>query len=258
MAAAAQAGLQAPAVDRALDLLELLSTAPGGLTLSELSARLDLPKNAVFRIAGALRARGYLARDAETLRFSLTDRFVRLFAPRTADRSLIEIATDVLRALRNLTRETVQIGCRVGREGVILEVVEGLEPLRISVDPGLRFPLYNNAPGKLLLAWMPERERAAMIASLDLAPCTARTITDRRELARECGRIRALGYSVDHAEADEGIHCVASAVRGHDGEALAAIWVSAPSRRLPKSAFPEVGRRVRDAAEEIRRRFAQP
>jgi IclR family acetate operon transcriptional repressor len=163
-----------------------------------------------------------------------------------------------MRELRDRTRETVQIGRRLGREGVILEAVEALHPLRISVDPGLRFPLYNNAPGKLLLAHLPEPERRAAIDGLDLARCTPRTITDRRELARECRRILEQGYATDFAEADEGIHCVAGPVFGPQGDLVATVWVSAPSRRLPRSSFAEIGRHVRRTADKITGRLRTP
>lgn len=242
-------GLHAPAVDRALELLEHLGTAAGGLTLSEISSQLGIPKNAVFRITNTLRARGYLSRDDRSLRFTLTDKLVRVTQPRVEKKGLIELSMDAMRELRDATRETVQIGRRFGNEGVILEAVEALHPLRISVDPGLRFPLHNNAPGKLLLAWMPDH--AAVIRGLDLVRSTARTITDRKELARECDRIREAGYSVDHAEADEGIHCVAAPIVDGAGWAIATVWVSAPARRMPKSEFAEVGRLAMKAAAKI-------
>jgi len=248
-------GFSTPAVDRALEILEHLGRSSGGLGLSELSAALGFPKNAVFRIANTLRARGYLARDERSLRFFLTEKLIRISQPRIEKRGLLELSMEAMRELRDACRETVQVGRRLGTEGVILEQVEGLHPLRISVDAGLRFPLYNNAPGKLLLAFMDERERDATIRGLHLARSTARTITDRRELARECGRIRESGYSVDFAEADEGIHCVAAPIFGPRGEAIATIWVSAPSRRLPRASFSATGRQVRRAADKITRRI---
>src|SRR6185436_19181643 len=148
-----------PGVDRALEILERLGAAAGGLTLSELSAQLGFPKNAVFRITNTLKARGYLARDEKTLRFRLTDKLLRVSQPRVERKGLIEVPMDAMRALRDECRETVQIGRRYGDEGVILEQVEGLHPLRISVDAGLRFPLHNNGPGKLLLAFMSDAHR---------------------------------------------------------------------------------------------------
>jgi len=251
-------GLYAPSVERALEILERLGEAPSGLTLSELAARLGYPKNAVFRITNTLRGRGYLRRDDRSLRFFLTEKLLRVSQPRVEKKGLIELSMDAMRELRDRSKETVQIGRRFGPEGVILEQVEGLHPLRISVDAGLRFPLYNNAPGKLLLAHMPQAEQQAMIRHLTLAPSTSRTITDRRELARECARIRELGYSVDFAEADEGIHCVAGPIFDRRGDLIATVWVSAPSRRLPKAMFPETGRLVREAADTITEKMKAP
>lgn len=252
---AVDSGFSTPAVDRALEILERLGETSGGLTLSELGAALGFPKNAVFRIANTLRSRGYLSRDERTHRFLLTEKLMRISQPRIEKKGLIELSLEAMRELRDGCRETVQIGRRFGPEGVILEQVEGLHPLRISVDAGLRFPLHNNAPGKLLLAFMPDPEREAMIRRLRLVRCTSRTITDRRDLARECGRIRELGYSVDFAEADEGIHCVAAPVVDPEGGTIATIWVSAPSRRLPKASFPATGRQVRLAGDKISQRI---
>ena len=247
-----------PGVDRALEILELLGSAAGGLTLSELSARLGFPKNAVFRITNTLKARGYLARDEKTLRFRLTDKLLRVSQPRVERKGLIECSMDAMRALRDECRETVQIGRRSGDEGVILEQVEGLHPLRISVDAGLRFPLYNNGPGKLLLAYLPDAPRTATIKRLTLTPSTSRTITDRQDLARECDRIREQGYSVDFAEADEGIHCIAAPIRDPQGEVMATIWISAPSRRLPRSMFAEVAVPVKRAGDLISEKLRTP
>src|SRR5436190_9263483 len=247
-----------PGVGRALEILELLGSSAAGLTLSELSAELGFPKNAVFRITNTLRARGYLARDEKTLKFRLTEKLLRVSQPRVERKGLIEVSMDAMRELRDECRETVQIGRRFGDEGVILEQVEGLHPLRISVDPGLRFPLYNNGPGKLLLAFMPEAQRAATIKRLTLTPSTPRTITDRADLARECDRIREQGYSIDFAEADEGIHCVAAPIVDPQGQLLATTWISAPSRRLPRSMFAEVSIPVRRAGERISARLATP
>jgi DNA-binding IclR family transcriptional regulator len=248
-------GFYSPAVERALDIVEVLARAPGGLTLSELSARLGLPKNAVFRITNTLRERGYLARDEKSLRFALTERLLRLSQPRAGGRSLVELSIDVMRDLRDECRETVQVGRLLGDEGVILEQVEALSPVRISVDAGTRFALYNNAPGKLLLAYLPDRERNARLERLRLVACTPRTITDKGELLRECRRIRERGYSTDYAEADEGIHCVAAPLFDGRGDVVATIWVSAFSRRMPKASFPDVARRVTRAAARVSERL---
>jgi DNA-binding IclR family transcriptional regulator len=240
-----------PGAGRTIEILEHLAASPTGLTLAELSTQLELPKNAVFRITNTLRERGYLTRDDSTLKFTLTERLLELGQPRPGRRTLAECALGPMRDLRDETKETVQLGKRFGDEGVILEQIESLHALKIGVELGCRFPLYNNAPGKLILAWLPERQRKDLIRRLDLAPCTPRTITDRQELARECLRIREAGYSTDYGEADEGVHCVAAAIFDARGDAVAAVWISAFARRLPKSLFADRAGLVRRAADRI-------
>ena len=247
-----------PGVDRALEILERLGAAEAGLTLSELSAQLGFPKNAVFRITNTLKSRGYLSRDERSLKFRLTEKLLLISQPRVERKGLIEASMDAMRGLRDECRETVQIGRRFGDEGVILEQVEGLHPLRISVDSGLRFPLHNNAPGKLLLAFMPDAARTAALKRIPMPASTSRTITDRQELARECARIREQGWSADFAEADEGIHCIAAPILDPQGEILAALWISAPSRRLPRSSFAEVAVHVQRAGRRISEHLRTP
>ena len=244
-----------PAVDRTLDILEYLSAHPAGATLSELSADLSFPKNAVFRITGALRTRGYIDRDDKSKRFTLTRKFLTITQPRCQEKSLVEVAIDGMRQLRDQTRETVQIGVRSEDEGVILEQIESLYPLRISVDIGLRFKLYNNAPGKLLLAHQTESERSRLLSVMELVQCTPRTITDKVELLRECERILACGYSTDYGEADEGIHCISAPVFSRPGHLAAVLWISGPARRLPKSVFVDQAQHVMAAARQISRRL---
>jgi DNA-binding IclR family transcriptional regulator len=241
----------APALDRALDILELLSQSPVGMTLSELSEQLELPKNSVFRITQTLLARGYLDRDLDTLAFRLTSRLLRLATPRWGSVSLSAISRDSMIALRDQTRETVQLGVLSGLEGVIIDQVEGLEPLRISVDLGLRFSLHNNAPGKLLLAYLPAEQQNTLLAKIKLTPTTPRTIRSKSELLTECSRIVECGYAVDFAESDEGINCVAAPIVNANELVVAALWISGPAKRLPRSKFRELGTMVCVAARRI-------
>ncbi len=246
-----------PALDRTLDILELLGSSPDGLTLSELSRQLDAPKNAVFRITQTLLARGYLAREAESMAFQLTGQWLKLATPRWGGVSLPALARPAMTALRDETGETILIGVLNGLQGTIIEQVEGTEPLRIVVDLGLRFPLHNNAPGKLLLAHLPQERREAAISQIKLTANTPRTITTKSALREECERIVADGFSTDYAEADEGIHCIAAPISGEFDGVIGALWISGPSKRLPKSRFRELGAQVCAAGARVSRSIAK-
>jgi DNA-binding IclR family transcriptional regulator len=247
-----------PGVRQALLLLEELARCPdGGMTLTELGDRLGLPKNSVLRIGRTLQAAGYVERHPETLRFRLTGKLLSLAQPRRDGRTLSECAIPEMRALRDACRETVQLGVPSGEGGVIVEVLDGLHPLRIAVDIGVRYPLHNNAPGKVHLAWLPTAERDAVIDRLELVASTQRTITDRAALRAECARVAAHGFSTDHAEADEGIHCVAAPVFDRHRRCVAALWVSGPSRRMPKDGFPALAAQVRRASAAVTEKFCR-
>ena len=246
-----------PALDRSLDILELLSDTPSGLTLSELSQQLEAPKNAIFRITQTLLARRYLSRHVETRAFQLTGQWLKLATPRLGGMSLAALARPAMVALRDETTETVQLGVLCGTEGTIIEQVEGTQPLRIVVDLGLRFQLYNNGPGKLLLAHLPDKQRDQVISQLKLKACTPRTITTKSGLKKECDQILSQGYSVDHAESDEGVHCVAAPIMSEFEGVVGAVWVTGPAKRLPKSRFRELGEQVKAAAAMASQRIQQ-
>lgn len=252
-AAAAESPGSVPALDRSLDILELLSESPSGLTLSELSNQLGFPKNAVFRITQTMLARGYLTRDAQTMAFRLTGQWLRLATPRWGGMSLPTLARPAMTALRDQTGETIQLGVLNGLQGTIIEQIEGTEPLRIVVDLGLRFQLYNNAPGKLLLAHLPDEQREAALSQIKLVANTPRTITTRAAMRREWERILNDGYSVDHAEADEGIHCIAAPISSEFDGVVGALWVTGPSKRMPKSRFRDLGAQVAAAGAQVSR-----
>ena len=137
---------------------------------------------------------------------------------------------------------------------MVIERLNGLHALRIGVEVGLRFRLYCSGPGKALLAFQPEKVRAADIKGLKLGRFTARTITTRAGLTRECQRIVGRGYATDEAETEEGIHCVAAPVFDPQKQLLAVVWVSAPSRRMPEEGFAAMAPAVVAAANEISRK----
>ena len=245
----------APALERGMRILEALSSNPQGASLAEISTDLGTPKNSTLRLLQTLVSCGYLRREENPPRYRVTDKLLRIGQPHGREVSLVECSLEVMRQLRNEVGETVQLGIPSGDEGVIIEKVESNAAIRIGVEIGLRFPLYNNAPGKVLLAARPLEERLSTIQRLSLDRCTDRTITEPEALARECERVVDQGYGVDWGEAEEGIHCVAAPIRNARSTLIGTLWVSGIAGRMPRKRFPEVGREVIRAAGEIEARM---
>lgn len=252
---AAGVNIEAPALDRGLAILEALDAGPEGMSLSELSRAIGSPKNSTSRLVQTLMARGYVERDEATMIIRLTGKLLRLGHPRAGRVSLVECALEPMRALRDAVGETVQLGIPIGDEGVIIEQVESTQAVRICVEIGLRFPLHNNAPGKVLLAFQQPKACEPAIERLELKRFTRRTIRTKEALRLECARVLKQGYGTDWGEADEGIHCVAAPVFDRPDHLLAAVWVSSVAGRMPKGRFPDVAVEVMNAAREIERRL---
>jgi len=252
---AADANIEAPALDRGLAVLEALDARPEGMSLSEISRVIGSPKNSTSRLVQTLMVRGYVERDEATMIFRLTGKLLRLGHPRVGRVSLVECSLEPMRALRDAVGETVQLGIPIGDEGVIIEQVESTQAVRICAEIGLRFPMHNNAPGKVLLAFQQPKACERVIQRLTLRRFTSRTITTREALRLECGRVLRQGFGTDWGEADEGIHCVAAPVFDRPDHLLAAVWVSSVAGRMPKGRFSAVAAEVMKAAREIERRL---
>lgn len=248
---------QVPALQRGLAILEHLAAAPEGANLSELAATLGISITSVFRLAGALEELGYISRDERTKRFAVTRKLLLLGQPHSGTQSLVACALEPMRRVLEATGETTQLGCLADGSCVILEQLPSRHPFKYIVDLGSRVPVHCCAPGKAMLAFLPEADLDAMLPQLRFEKHTDRTITSRRELLVDLERIRACGYAVDRGEHFDGIHCVAAPLLDRHGHAIAAITIAGPSSRIPVSRFAEHGRVIAAAANEAARRFQE-
>jgi DNA-binding IclR family transcriptional regulator len=249
--------LQVPALQRGLALLEHLASLPDGATLSELGATLDISLASVFRLAGALEELGYLRRDEKTKRFAVTQKLLLLGQPHSGTRSLVECALEPMRRVLAATGETTQLCCRTEAECVVIEQLPALHPFKYVVDLGSRPPAYCCAPGKAMLAFLPDDELDAVLRQIRFEKHTAHTITSRAKFLVELERIRTCGYALDRGEHFDGIHCVAAPLLDRHGHTIAAITIAGPAARIPESRFEEIGKLIIAAARDAARRFQE-
>ncbi|WP_169853313.1 IclR family transcriptional regulator [Anaerohalosphaera lusitana] len=244
-----------PNLERALEILELLSEHGEGLSLTSVVEKLGYPKNSVFRITKTLLDRGYLRRADDTKVFTLTHKMLTLGYGAVSEYSLVEKSLDIMRELRDEVRETVLIGILSGTYGVVLEQVVGSHLFKFMVNPGRRFPLHASAPGKAMWAFLPAREREMLLERVELKRYNDNTITDKGAMHEELDRVREAGYAIDRAEEVEGVRCVGAAVLDQHGYPVASIWSTGPSERMEKAGLEEAGRKTVEYARQISRRL---
>jgi IclR family acetate operon transcriptional repressor len=214
---ATETGTQA--IDRAADLLVAVVESPRPLGVSELSERAALPKSTTSRLVGALERSGLVQRSGDR---RVTPGPVLLrFAHRDGGASLVELATPMLRALSELSGETVNLGVPspLGVEHLAQEETRHFVGGTNWV--GRRVPYETTANGKVLRAFAADR------------PASGATV-------------RAQGYAIAVDELEHGLAALAAPVFGPDGVAIAALSISAPTFRLPP-------RRIAELTPELRR-----
>jgi predicted transcriptional regulator len=77
-------------IDKALEVCEVLSSHPRGMTLTDLARGVHLPASTVHRLLGVLKRRGYVRQDEETQRYGLTLKMLDL-SFRTLGRSELRL-----------------------------------------------------------------------------------------------------------------------------------------------------------------------
>lgn len=249
------ASTHAPALQRGLALLQALATRPKGATQAELASQLKLPQTAVHRIAAALEHLGYVQKHPATRTLRVTQKLLLLGQPHSGGRTLIEACMPSLRKIRDLTNETTQLCVLAEAQCVILEQLPSGHPFKYVVDLGSRAPTQCCAPGKAMLAFLPENELEAALELLEFHPFTPQSLLSKDALIPELERIRKAGYALDLAEHFEGIHCIAAPLLDSHGRPFAAITIAGPSSRIPKSLFETWGRSIAELAEDAALQF---
>lgn len=244
-----------PNLERALKIVEYLAERPEGITMSDVSVALQIPKNSAFRILNTLLAHGYLLRDDKTQQFRLSGKFLGLGGKGTGAEQLLENSIDVLRRLRDETGETTLVGRLIDQEGVVLGQVASNHPIKVLVELGTRFPLHVAAPAKVMLAYLPEAEQDSLISKLTLKKYTSRTITSIKKLKSTLNKSRKQGFAVDWGEEVDGINCVAAPIFDHSGYPIASIWITGPETRMGHQQFDELAEIIMKHADEISQRM---
>ncbi|MBA2115247.1 IclR family transcriptional regulator [Bremerella alba] len=244
-----------PSLVRALQIFEFLASEPESLGISEISTRLSLPKNSVFRILTTLADYGYLNREPVQKRYVLSRKLLALGYAAIDEANLVERSLGPMRNLRDVTQESVLIGTLSNHRGVVLEQLPSPQPIKVMVEIGHSFPLHSAAPGKAILAYLEETHRKAIVDSITFEKLTNRTITKKSDYYKELALVARQGFALDQGEEVDEIHCIAAPIFNRRCEPIASIWVTGPKTRLTKNRFPKVRSAVMEQAQVISKRL---
>lgn len=240
------------AVDRVLDLLDVLRARPRGASLAQVARAAGLPRSSAFRYLATLEPRGYVERDGG-------GRVYRLGAALAGDgprlRALSDAARPLLEALRDRFQETINLGVLEGSRVAYLDVLESPMAMRFAARPGDRDRVHSTSLGKALMAQLPDDDVRRILEAEGMVAVTPRTITDPDEYLRQVATVRETGFALDYGENEEHGGCVAVAIVGAD--VPAAISLSAPTSRLSPPGIDEVASALRETAARVAEKLEQ-
>ena len=239
-----------PALENALSVLELLAHSKAGLSLSELTRRLEIPKSSAHCLLVTLERRGYLHKN-ERNRYLFGLKFFSMANTALRGLELREKAAPFLRSLMARTRLTVHLAMLEQHEAVLVEKVEPAGVFKLATWLGKRMDLHCTALGKALMAYMPEEELEAMVHERGLPRHNENTICSLRRLKENLAKARKQGYVIDDEEDEIGTRCIGAPVFGAGEAVAAAVSVSGTTAEITNENLVFVAERLMECAASI-------
>lgn len=221
------------AVQRAVSLLKLFSDARPEWGLTEMAKAAGLNKTTVYRLLTALASEGLVARSSTGEAYRLGPEAIALGARALRSNDLRTVSREFLADLARQSDETATVEVLVESDVLIVDEAHSRKWLHASPSVGTRWPAHATSTGKVLLAYLPDAQRKALLR-VPLAQPARRTITTLTDLRDELVKVRAHGYATAIGELEDGYSAVATPVRNHEGAVVAAVSLGGPSVRLPQ------------------------
>ncbi len=218
-------------VSHALDVLEEFRGEVDELGVTELSKKLKLHKNNVFRILATLQSRNYIEQNRANDNYRLGVKCLELGQTFIQQRGMLKQAKPVLQELAEKTGETSYVSILRGDEVVYLDSVEPTATVRVVSRLGLHMPTHATAAGKALVAFESEEDLRKRFGA-ELKAYTRNTLRTIEDLLRDIEKVRDRGYATDLEEFEIGLKCIASPIRDYTRKVIGALSVSGPAHRL--------------------------
>ncbi len=233
-------------ISRAAQIFRALDGEPQGLSLSQLAARLDLPRSTVQRIVMALSAEGLLVSASRLGGVRLGPEFLRLAA--SSRRELWREVEPFMQQIFDATTETVDCAVLDGTKVRIVDLIPAHHQLRAVTEVGSTFPVHCSSKGKAILAELGD-ETVLRLLPAKLEKLTDKTTVRRADLIKELQEVRRVGVAYDIEGTTPGICAAAIALTEPMGN-LVAISVAAPTQRFlaDRDQITKVLQRVRALA----------
>ena len=234
-----------------MDIVELLADAESGLTVSEISERLKRSMSELFRIIVVMERRGWLQKDPESSRYTVTYHLLKIAHQSTPAQTLTSAAGPAMHELSIRINQSCHLVVRSGTQGlVILRQENQKRHANLSVRLGAVIDLATSCSGHVLLAHLDAAERDALLRTVP----RARGISQAK-LVATLEKVAKRGFESHPSPITAGVTDISYPVRGFDGKVVAALTV--PYLHALDNSLPMTLEQTKRAQEEAARRISQ-
>lgn len=237
---------RAPALEKGLDILELVSRANHPLTAAMITQSLGRSVGELFRMLQVLEYRGFIEQSANGAGYVPTAKLFALGMEQAPVRTLLEVALPVMRRLSQEVGQSCHLAVRAGGDITVIARMESEDLIGFAVHVGHRRAIALSASGAVLYAFQSESVRAHWEKSFD----TALTPAQLARFHKQVARVVANGYDMTPSDVVKAITDVSAPImRGN--AATAALTIPWFEREPLTVNVQEACARLRAAAAEI-------
>jgi DNA-binding IclR family transcriptional regulator len=243
----AQSGKYAsPALDKGLDVVELLAKESGGLTKSEISRRLGRTVSEIFRMLLCLERRGYIAQAADE-RYTLTLKLFQLVQEHPPTERLITEALPVMHRVAHDARQSCLLATLDGAQVIIVAQVNAATSVGFYVKLGSAVDLMEGSSGYVILAFQSEDARQRTVAEWQRR--TGKRVP--ADLVKHLARIRRKGFEQAPSYKVRGVTNISYPIFNEHGSAVCALGIPYIQHNESNLSTGEVAEMLGKAAAEI-------
>lgn len=220
MTEAANGKYTAPALEKGLDILELLSRSDTGYSQTEIARDLGRSVSEIFRMLVVLQQRGYIAQEPATDRYILTTLLFEVAHRTPAIRRLTTSAGPLMRDLAHSINQSVHLAVLTDDSVLIAGQVDPPARHVMSVRLGTRVDVWRASSGRVMMAFQPEDDLADMLRRARLPEGTTEA-----DLRRDLAAIRKRGHEIVDSFVVKGVVNISAPIIDHTGQAIAALTV---------------------------------
>ncbi len=187
---------RAPALDKGLDILELLAKERNPLTISMIGQRLGRSMSELFRMVQVLEYRGFICQSESGDGFVPTDKLFALGMEQAPVKNMLEIALPIMRNLSVTIGQSCHLAVRSGGDIVVVARVESAEQIGFTVRIGYRKCFVMTGSGAALFAFQQETDQHRWLEDLppEITPVQIKNFRLRTE------RVHTRGYERTKSE----------------------------------------------------------